>query len=157
MRTIRETGTREEIRVSLTQQATQHVKNTSQCVGSTRQCRRLTWLQQGSFRNVNFHQVVEAVVEHNLGVKHHDHVDPAEHLEHLLIEVEVNRADRLGVCAIKVENNFVFIAPHGALNSIRPHPQAIITNVILEVLLLLGNGIFNQFGHRALIAGKQLV
>ena len=112
VRAVRETGTCQKVRVPLAQKTAQHVKNPPKRVGTTRECRGFTWLQQRSLRNVHFHQIIKAVVKHNLRVKHHDHVDAAEHLEHLFVEIKIDRADRLRVGAFKIKNDFVFVTPH---------------------------------------------
>ena len=112
MRAVRETGTSQKVWIPLAQKTTQHVENPSKRVGTTRECSGFTWLQQRSLGNVHLHQIIKAVVKHNLRVKHHDHVDAAEHLEHLFVEIKIDRADRLRVGAIKIKNNFVFVTPH---------------------------------------------
>jgi hypothetical protein len=43
-------------------------------------------LEQRALRDAHLHQVVEAVVEQDLRVEHHDHEHAAEHLEHLFVE-----------------------------------------------------------------------
>ena len=107
--------------------------------------------------NLDFHKIVEAVVKHNLGIEHHNHVNPTEHLEHFFVQVEVNGTDRLGVGSFKIEDDLVFFSPHSALDLVRPHTQAIVTNVVFKKLLLFGHGVFNELAHRALVSCEQLI
>ena len=106
---------------------------------------------------LHFHEVIETIVKHNLGIKHHDHVNPAEHLEHFFVEVEVNGADGLRIGTFKIENDLVLLPPHSALNSIGPHTQAVIANIIFKKLLLFRHSIFDQLAHCALITRQQFI
>ena len=101
---------------------------------------------------MHFHEIVKAVVKHDLGIKHHDHINAAKHLEHFFVEIEVNGTDRLRISSFKIKDHLAFIAPHRALNTIRTHTEAIITNIVLKMLLLLGHGVFDQLRHSTLIA-----
>ena len=81
----------QEVRVALARAGAQHVENAPERVGAARQRRRELRLQQRPFRNMHVHQVVEAVVEHDLRVEDHDHVHAAEHLEHFFVQIEIDR------------------------------------------------------------------
>lgn len=59
----------------------------------------LAWLEQAAVGDDDVDEVVEAVVEDDVGVEHHDHVGAAEHAEHVLVQQEVDRAARLRVRA----------------------------------------------------------
>ena len=157
MRAVGKPSTREEIGIALTQQSTQNIKDSTQSMGTTRQCRRLLGFKQRAVGNFDFHKVVEAIVKHNLGIKHHDHVDPTEHLEHFFVEIEVNGADRLRVGTLKIKDDLIFFPPHCALDSIRPHTQSVVTNIVFKKLLLFWHRVFDQFAHCALISGQQLI
>lgn len=57
----------------------------------------LAWLEQAAVGDDDVDEVVEAVVEDDVGVEDHDHVGAAEHAEHVLVQQEVDRAARLRV------------------------------------------------------------
>ena len=101
-----------------------------------------------------FHEVIKAVVKHDLGIKHHDHVNAAKHLEHFFVQIEINGADRLRISAFKIKDDLAFIAPHRALNTIGAHTETVITDVVLKMLLLLGYGVLDQFRHGTLVTGQ---
>ncbi len=157
MGTVREPGARQKIRITLPQQATEDIENTTQSVGAAGQGRRLLGLQQGAMGNTHLHQVIEAVVEHDLGVEDHDHVHAAEHLEHFFVQVEVDGTDRLGIRTLKIKDDLIPFPPHGALDAVGPHTQAVIANIVLEELLFLRHRGLDQLAHGALVAIQQLV
>jgi hypothetical protein len=47
--------------------------------------------EQRSFGNAHVDQVIEPVIEQDLRIEDHDHVDAEEHLEHVFVEVEIDR------------------------------------------------------------------
>ena len=93
-------------------------------------------LQQRARRDAHLHQVVEAVVEQDLRVEHHDHVDAGEHLEHLFVQEEVDRArstagrcPRSRRCTCRPSRHIVQAILYG------PMSEAVVADVVLEVLL----------------------
>ena len=150
-------GRAEEVRIALAQQAAEDVENPAQCMRAAGQRCRFSGLQQRPFGDVYFHQVVESVVEQDLWVENHDHVNPGEHLEHLLVEEEVYGAHRLRICALEIEINRFAFAPHRAGDLVRAHSHAVVADVILEVLFLFGYGIHDQLAHRVLVAIEQFL
>ena len=100
-------------------------------------------------------EVVEAVVEQDLGVEHHDHVDPDEHLEHAFVQVEVDRAGRLGVGAGPVEPGVLALAPYRELHAERAVADAVVVDPILEGLRLGGQVLHDEGAHGAVGALEQ--
>ena len=98
---------------------------------------------------------VEAVVEEDLGVVDHDQVDPDEHLEHALGEVEVHRAERLRVGARPVEEGVVALPPDRQLHLERAVAEAVVVDVVLEGLRLLGDRDLDQEPHRLVRAVEE--
>ena len=94
--------------------------------------------------------VVEPVVEQDLGVEHHDHVDPDEHLEHPLVEIEVHRAGRLRRGPRPVEEGVLALAPDGELELERPVAAPVVVDEVLEGLGLLGEVLDDELAHRPL-------
>ena len=156
VRTVRESSRAHEIRVALAQQAAEDVEDAAQRVGAAGQGGRFTRLEQGAFGDVNLHQVIETVVEQDLRVENHDHVDPGEHLEHFFVEEKVHRADGLWVGSLEVEMHGVALAPHGAGDLVRAHAHAVIADVILEILAFFGHRVEDQLAHRFLVAVQQI-
>ena len=85
MGAVRESCRAQKIRIALAQQTTQNIENPSERVGTARKSRWFARLQQSAVWNMDFHQVIETIVKHDLRIKHHDHVHAAEHFEHFLI------------------------------------------------------------------------
>jgi hypothetical protein len=73
------------------EQGAQHVEDPAQGVGAAGQGGGIVGLQQAALRDAHVDEVIEPVVEHDLRVEDHDHVDAEEHLEHVLVEIEVDR------------------------------------------------------------------
>jgi hypothetical protein len=94
--------------------------------------------EQRALRHHDVQQRVEAVVEEDLGIVDHDQVDPDEHLEHALGEVEVDRAEGLRVGARPVEEGVVALPPDRQLHLERPVAEPVVVDVVLERLRLLG-------------------
>ena len=107
-------------------------------------------MQERPLRKGHVDDVVEAVVEEDLGVEHHDHVDPDEHLEHPLVEVEVHRAGGLGRRAGPVEEGVLALPPHGQLEPERPVAAAVVVDEVVEGLRLLGEVLDDELSHRPL-------
>ena len=123
-----------------------------------RERRRLQRLEQGPRRNLHIDMVVEAVVEHDLRVEHVDHVDADEHLEHFFVEQEVDRAFRLRIGALEIEDQDVALAPHLAGHRVGAHAEAVVADIVLEVEgLVLADSVADQVQHGAPVALQQLV
>ena len=112
-------------------------------------------MKQRAFRHGDVNEIVKAVVEQDLGVEHHDHVDPDEHLEHAFVHVEVDRPGRLRRRAGPIEIGVVAFAPDGQLHSERAVAAAIVVDIVLERLRLLGQVLHDQLAHRAVGAIEQ--
>ena len=152
VRAVRKARGAHERRIALAEQAAEDVEDAAERVRAARKRGGLQRLEQRARWNAHFHQVVEAVVEEDLRVEHHDHVDAREHLEHLFVQQEVDRRDRLRVGAREVEDALVPFAPHRARDLVRPHVEAVVADVVLEVLLLLRDRLADELAHGALVA-----
>ena len=82
------------VRSALAERAAEHVELARKGVGARAERGGKVGVEQRALGQGHVDEVVEAVVEEDLGVEHHDHVDPDEHLEHAFVEVEVDRARR---------------------------------------------------------------
>ena len=111
--------------------------------------------QQAPLRHHDVQQRIEAVVEEDLGVVDHDQVDPDEHLEHALGEVEVDRAEGLRVGARPVEPGVVSLTPDRQLHLVRAVAEPVVVDPVLEGLRLLRDGEPDQRLHRRVRAVEQ--
>ena len=152
VRAVREAGAAHEVRVALTEQARKNVENATERVGAAGERGRLQRLEQASRWDAHFHEVVEAVVKEDLRVEDHDHVDAGEHLEHLFVQQEIDRRDRLRVGTREVEDALITLAPHRTLDAVGAHVQTVIADVVLEELLGLRDVLADQHTHRTLVA-----
>ena len=153
----REPGGVEELRRLLPQQPAQNVEDPAQRVRPARQRRREMRLQQRAFRNAHLDQIVEPVIEQDLRIEDHDHVDAEEHLEHVFIEEKIDRSGRLRVGALEIEHHLVAVAPHGAADLVRAVALAVVANIVLEAHRFFGDGHRQQRLHRAVVARKQFL
>ena len=110
--------------------------------------RREPRLEQAALRHHDVQQRIEAVVEEDLGIVDHDQVDPDEHLEHALGEVEVDRPESLRVGARPVEEGVVAFAPDGQLHLEGAVAEPVVVDVVLEALRLLGDRQLDEGAHR---------
>ena len=78
--------------------------------------------------------VVDPVVEEDLGVERHDHVDPEEELAEALVDVEVDRAGRLVVRARPVGVADVALAPDRQHHLERAVAEAVVVDPVGERL-----------------------
>ena len=113
--------------------------------------------QQRAFRDSDVDQVVIAVVEQNLWVEHHDHVDAEEHPHHVLVQQEVDRAVALGIGPGEIQHHLAVLAPHGAADLVGAVAQAVVADVVLEADRRFADGAFDQGLHGAVIAGQKLL
>ena len=121
--------------IALAEEPAEHVEDAAERVRAARKGRRLQRLQQRALGYAHVHQVVEAVVEQDLRVEHHDHVHAREHLEHLFVQQEIDRGDGLRIRAGEIEDALVTLAPHRAGDLVRAHVHAVVADIVLEVLL----------------------
>ncbi len=126
-------------------------------MGAAAERRREAGTQQAPLRHDDVEQGVEAVVEEDLGIVDHDQVDPDEHLEHALGEVEVDRSEGLRIGARPVEEGVVALPPDGQLHLERPVAEAVVVDVVLEALRHLGDGDLDQRAHRLVGAVEELL
>ena len=105
-------------------------------------------VQERAVRDTRLDQIVEPVVKKNLRVIDHDQVHANEHLEHALVEIEVDRPWRLGVSAGPVEHRPVPLAPNRQLHLERAGPQAVVVHVILKRLRLSRDVALDERFHR---------
>ena len=117
--------------------------------------RRVPRLQQAALRHHDVQQRIEPVVEEDLGIVDHDQVDPDEHLEHALGEVEVDRPHRLRVGARPVEEGVLSLAPDRQLHLERAVAEPVVVDVVDERLRLLGDGDRDEELHRLVGAIEQ--
>ena len=125
-------GRRVQLRGVLAERAAEDVELPRERVRAAAERRRVARLQQAALRHHDVQQRIEAVVEEDLGIVDHDQVDPDEHLEHALGEVEVDRAERLRVGARPVEEGVVALAPDRQLHLERAVAEAVVVDVVLE-------------------------
>ena len=126
-----------------------------QRVGAAAERGREVGVHQRALGQGDVDEVVEAVVEQDLGVEHHDHVDPDEHLEHAFVQVEVDRAGRLGVGAGPVEPGVLALAPYRELHPERAVADAVVVDPILEGLRLGRQVLHDEGAHGAVGALEQ--
>ena len=112
-------------------------------------------MQQRALGQGHVNEVVEAVVEQDLGVEDHDHVDPDEHLEHAFVQIEVDRPRRLRRGAGPIEEGVVAFAPDRELHLERAVAAAVVVDIVLERLRLLGQVLHDQLAHGAIGALEQ--
>ncbi len=148
----RETGGTEEFRLALSEQAAEHVEDAAERVRAAGERCRIARLEQRAFGDVHLDEIVEAVVEQDLRIENHDHVDAEEHLEHVFVEIEVDRAFRLRIGARPVEHDIVAHAPHRAAQLVGAVAAPVVADVILEDELFLGDRLLDELRHRALVA-----
>ena len=84
-----------ELRRLLAERPAHAVEEARVDVQPVRQRRRELRVQERPFRQRDLEDVVEPVVEQDLGIEGHDHVDPEEELAEALVDVEVDRPGRL--------------------------------------------------------------
>ena len=126
-------------------------------MGATRQGCGEFRFEQRSFGDPHVDQIVETVVEQYLRIEHHDHVDAEEHLEHVLVQVEIDRSLALRVGAGEVEHHLLALAPHGAFDLVRAIADAVVADIILETDRFLTDRHGNQLLHRAMVACQQFL
>ena len=136
----------------MTEKATEHVEDASERMRTAREGRGKARLEQRAFRDLDLDEVVEAVVKQDLRVEYHDHVDAEEHLEHVFVEIEVDRAFRLRIGAGPIEDHAIADALHGAAELVGSVAASVVADVVFEDELLFGDGLLNELRHRALVA-----
>ena len=141
----------------MSQETTQNIENATQRVRATRERCWKFRLEKRPVRNAHIDQIIKAIVEQNLRIENHDHVNAEEHLEHILVQEEVDRRLALRVSASKIEHNLFAFAPHGALNFIRASAHAIVTDIIFETDRFFANCHGDERFHRTVIAREQFL
>ena len=139
----------------LAERAAEHVEQPRERVRAAAERRREARPQQAPLRHDDVQQRVEAVVEEDLGIVDHDQVDPDEHLEHALGEVEVDRSEGLRVGARPVEEGVVALPPDRQLHLERAVAEAVVVDVVDERLRLLGDRDRDEELHRLVGAVEQ--
>ena len=157
MRAVGETGRAQEVGIPLSQEAADYIENPAQGMGPAGKGGGFARFEQGTFRNTHLNQVIKTVVEHDLGIKDHDHEDAGKHFEHFFVQVEINRSRGLGVGSLKIEYYLVVLPPHGAGDFVRTHAHAVVTHVIFEINLVFGDSIYYELCHGAVISVQQLI
>ena len=132
----------------LAERAAEHVELPRERVRAAAERRRVPRLQQAPLRHHDVQQRIEAVVEEDLGIVDHDQVDPDEHLEHALGEVEVDRAEGLRVGARPVEEGVLALTPDRQLHLVGAVAEPVVVDVVLERLRLLRDRDRDQELHR---------
>ena len=117
-------------------------------VQPVRQRRRELRVQQRALRKRHLEDVVDPVVEEDLGVEGHDHVDPEEELAEALVDVEVDRAGRLVVRPGPVGVADVALAPDRQHHLERPVAEAVVVDPVGEGGGLLRDVLADDVRHR---------
>src|SRR5215212_7913118 len=97
------------------------------------QGRRLPRAQDRAVGDIDLDDVGVAIVEQDRGGHRGDQEHPGEHLEHLLVEEEIDGARHLGVGAGPVEVQRVCLAPHRELQLYGAVAQPVVVGVVLEL------------------------
>ena len=124
-------------------------------MGTSGERGRISWLEQRAFGNAHLDQVVEAIVEQDLRVEDHNHIDAEEHPEHIFVQQEVDRTRRLRIGPVEIEDNLFPLAPHGAFDSVGPVADPVIAQIIGETHRFDADRLFDEGLHRAMIAFEQ--
>ncbi len=140
-------GRRRHVGGIVAQGAAQYIELPGQGMGAAAQRGREIRLYQGALGQGDVDQVIKAVVEQDLRIEHHDHVDANEHLEHAVVEVEIDRSRRLGRRAGPIEKCMLPFAPDGQLHLEGAIAQAVIVHIILERLWFGGQVLHDQLPH----------
>ena len=125
-------GRGRHLRRILAQRTTEDIELTGQSVGSASQGSRELRLQYRSFGHLDMDQVIEPVVKQNLRIEHHDHVNTNEHLEHPLVQVEIDWAGCLIRRARPVKVGIFTFAPDCQFELKRAIPTPIIIDVVFK-------------------------
>ena len=134
VRTRRKAGGVEEFGRLLTQQTRPgYVEDPAERMRAARQRGGIVRLEQRTLRDADLDQVVETVVEQDLRVEDHDHVDAEEHLEHVLVEVEIDRRRALRIGAGEIEHDRSPSRHIVHLILIGAEAHAVVADVILEL------------------------
>ena len=133
----------------------EHVELARERMGAAAERGREVRVHERALGQGDVDEVVEAVVEEDLGVEHHDHVDPDEHLEHAFMQVEVDRARRLRVGAGPVEVGMLTLAPHRELHAERTVADPVVVDPVLERLRLGRQVLHDEGAHGAVGAVEQ--
>jgi hypothetical protein len=114
-------------------------------------------LEDAALRDAYVEQVVEALVEEDVGIEDHDQVDPDHHLHHPFVEVEVDRPGRLVGGAGEVEDRPLALTPDRQLDPEGPVAAAVVIDEVLEGLRRGRDLLDDQLLHRAAGPCQQLV
>jgi len=147
----------EEFGGLLAEQPAQNIEQAPQHVGAPRKRGGEPGLEQRSFGDAHIDQRVIAIVEQDLRIEHHDHVDAEEHAHHVLVEEHVDRGFGLRIGAIKIEHHAAILAPHRAFDLVGAVTHAVVADVVLEADFLFADRAFDELLHRAVVAIEQQV
>ena len=88
--------------------------------------------QNGAIGDADIEEVVEAIVDDNVGVVDGKEVVADEDLKHSFGEVEVHGCVGLRGCAVPIEDELVAFLLHGAGDSVRADALAIVVDKVSE-------------------------
>ena len=148
-------GSGRHFRRVVAQRAAEHVELPRQCVGAAAQRCREIRIEQRPLRHGDVNEIVEAVIEQDLGVEHHDHVDPDEHLEHAFVQIEVDRTGRLLRRPGPIEIGMFAFPPDRQLHLERAVAAAVVVDIIFEGFRLFGQVLDDELAHRPIGALEQ--
>ena len=156
VRAVREPRRVQRIRRPLPQQTAHQVKDAAQHVRPAGQGGRFLGLEDAAFGNMHIHEVVEAVVEQDLRIEKVDREGPEEHLEHLFVQQEVDRAEGLRVGPGEVEIGDLPFAVQMTGDLVGAVAHAVVVDPVLEIGFLaidrLRNDHLDDGTHRGLVA-----
>ena len=146
-----------QIRRALPERAALAVEEARVRVQPVRQRRGEARVEQRALRQRDLEHVVEPVVEQDLRVERHDHVDPEEQLAEPLVDVEVDRARRLVGGAGPVDVADVALAPDRQHHLEGAVAEAVVVDPVGEGHALLGHVLADQARHGLARALEQRV
>ena len=141
-------GGHRELRCVLPEGAAHAVEQARVDVEPVRQRGGEPRVQERSLGKRHLEDVVDPVVEQDLGVVRHDHVDPEEELAQALVDVEVDRARRLVVGPGPVGVADVALPPDRQHHLERPVAEAVVVDPVGERDGLLRDVLADDVRHR---------
>src|SRR5690606_15504491 len=97
--------------------------------------------------NTHLDQVIETIVEQNRRIIETDGQGAEEDLEHLFVDIEVDRGRSLRVGTLEVEDRLVPFPPQRATQGVWSQSGTVITDIVFELLTLLRHHPGDDLAH----------